>query len=103
MDTISSNYFNEYQFYYTETYKCRYVIIFLYFYQTVDLVWNGLYYFSDFSINKADTFHITSFRGRPNQKIRDLILKFDIKLRMLIRKFFKKGIIKNVHVYDRKK
>ena len=34
---------------------------------------------------------------------RDLILKFDIKLRMLIRKFFKKGIIKNVHVYDRKK
>ncbi len=63
------------------------------------IVYNGSrccisnYYFSDFPINKADTFHITSFRGRPNQKIRDLILKFDIKLRMLIRKFFKKGII----------
>lgn len=58
------------------------------------------YYFRSKSLD-YDYFHITSFRGRPEQKLRDFILKADIKLRMLIRKFFKKGLIKNSHFYKK--
>lgn len=57
------------------------------------------YYFSDNPLREEDSFHVTSFRGRPEQKTTDFILRFDTQLRMLIRKFFKKGIVENPHVY----
>ncbi len=57
------------------------------------------YYFSEQPIMKTDTFHVTSFRGRPTQKIRDIILRFDNALRMGVRKVFKKGVRKNPHQY----
>jgi len=49
----------------------------------------------------CDTFHVTSFRGRPEQKVTDAILQLDLWIRMTIRKFFKKGIIENPHRYKK--
>lgn len=60
------------------------------------------YYFSNLPLRQDDEFHVTSFRGRPNQKLRDQILKIDASLRMNIRKIFKKGIRENPHVYKKK-
>ena len=60
------------------------------------------YYFSKHSINNENYFHVTSFRGRPEQAIRDLVLRMDIKIRMLIRRVFKKGISQTGHYYDKK-
>ena len=57
------------------------------------------YYFSNFSANNNTDFHVTSFRARPGQKIKDIILRFDASMRMAIRNFFKMGITKEFHVY----
>ncbi|MFT7251590.1 MAG: Rps23 Pro-64 3,4-dihydroxylase Tpa1-like proline 4-hydroxylase [Flavobacterium sp.] len=59
------------------------------------------YYFSNEPLSKSDTFHVTSFRGRPENKFTDFALKADTKIRMLIRKIFKKGIKENPHVYKK--
>lgn len=59
------------------------------------------YYFSDTSLKAGESFHVTSFRGRPDQLLRDLILRVDIKARMTIRKLFKKGITEKTHVYKK--
>lgn len=61
------------------------------------------YYFSDKPMRKEDTFHVTSFRGRPENKLTDLVLRLDAKLRMMVRKIFKKGIKENPHVYKKPK
>ncbi len=59
------------------------------------------YYFSQRPVGGRDYFHVTSFRGRPEQRIRDLILRCDIWLRTRIRTFFPKGIKDNPHYYRR--
>lgn len=59
------------------------------------------YYFSEKSLTANADFHITTFRGRPTQKIRDVILKIDNNLRSSIRKIFKKGIRENPHQYKK--
>ncbi len=59
------------------------------------------YYFSKSPLLATDTFHVTSFRGRPENKLSDAVLQMDTWLRMLVRKFFKKGIKENPHVYKR--
>lgn len=59
------------------------------------------YYFSNLPLSDADRFHVTTFRGRPEQKLRNQLLKVDSFLRMSIRKVFKKGITENPHVYKR--
>lgn len=59
------------------------------------------YYFSSSPLIPEDKFHVTTFRGRPEQKIRNKILKVDSFLRMGIRKIFKKGIVENPHVYKK--
>jgi Rps23 Pro-64 3,4-dihydroxylase Tpa1-like proline 4-hydroxylase len=60
------------------------------------------YYFSQVSPEDSDYFHVTSFRGRPEQKLRDLVLRADIALRMSLRKLFPKGVVENKHFYDKK-
>ncbi|RIA10420.1 Rps23 Pro-64 3,4-dihydroxylase Tpa1-like proline 4-hydroxylase [Flavobacteriaceae bacterium MAR_2010_72] len=60
------------------------------------------YYFSDLPLKETDKFHITKFRGRPEDRFTNFILDFDSSLRMLIRKVFKKGIRKNPHGYTKK-
>lgn len=59
------------------------------------------YYFSKHPFKFDDRFHVTSFRGRPNEIIKDKILQLDTNLRMGIRKIFKKGIVENPHVYKK--
>lgn len=61
------------------------------------------YYFSKRSPEEMDYFHVTSFRGRPEQKLRDWVLRSDIALRMGLRKIFPKGVVKNKHFYDKNK
>jgi len=59
------------------------------------------YYFSEKPLLASDSFHVTSFRGRPEQKAVDLILRADASLRMGLRKIFRKGIVENPHVYKK--
>lgn len=59
------------------------------------------YYFSPDSPIGRDYFNVTSFSGRPNQKIRRLYSNVDSKLRNLIRFIFPTGIGK-VDVYSGK-
>lgn len=60
------------------------------------------YYFSNTPLNKEDSFHVTLFRGWPKQKLEDAVLRFDGFARMLIRKVFPKGVVKNPNVYNKK-
>jgi Rps23 Pro-64 3,4-dihydroxylase Tpa1-like proline 4-hydroxylase len=57
------------------------------------------YYFSPDSPEESDYFHVTSFRGRPEQPIRDLVLRTDIALRMFLRRLRPRGIVQNKHYY----
>ncbi|HUN74987.1 MAG TPA: 2OG-Fe(II) oxygenase [Steroidobacteraceae bacterium] len=59
------------------------------------------YYFSHRPVGESDYFHVTSFRGRPEQRLRDWVLRGDIWLRMHIRMLFPKGIRNNPHYYRR--
>jgi Rps23 Pro-64 3,4-dihydroxylase Tpa1-like proline 4-hydroxylase len=61
------------------------------------------YYFSNTALSVTDKFHVTTFRGRPHQKFKNHVLRFDSFLRMNLRKIFKKGIVKNPHVYKSNK
>ncbi|MBW4666630.1 MAG: 2OG-Fe(II) oxygenase [Cyanomargarita calcarea GSE-NOS-MK-12-04C] len=58
------------------------------------------YYFSDQPAQKEEYFHVTSFRGRPEERVRDLILQGDAALRNGIRRIFKHGI-KKPHYYQK--
>lgn len=60
------------------------------------------YYFSPDALKETDKFHVTKFRGRPNETFKNLVLDIDSGLRMTIRKIFKKGIRKNPHIYKEK-
>jgi len=59
------------------------------------------YYFSNKPLKESDTFHVTSFRGRPQSFLTDKLLLTDTFLRMCIRKFYKKGIKENPHYYKK--
>ena len=59
------------------------------------------YYFSSEPLQQTDTFHVTSFRGRPENKVTDALLRLDTLLRMFLRTMFKKGIKENPHVYKK--
>ncbi|MBO9518962.1 MAG: 2OG-Fe(II) oxygenase [Porphyrobacter sp.] len=59
------------------------------------------YYFSDEPLKDGDTFHVTSFRGRPEQRLRDFALRADAALRTGIRSVFAKGIKDTGHRYKR--
>ena len=59
------------------------------------------YYFSPDSPEQENYFHVTSFRGRPEQPIRDLVLRTDIALRMFLRRLRPRGIVANKHYYAR--
>lgn len=61
------------------------------------------YYFSEIPVKPTDTFHVTTFRGRPGEGFKDLILKADSALRMFVRKVFKKGVRENPHQYKKAK
>ncbi len=61
------------------------------------------YYFSEQPAESQEYFHVTSFRGRPEQPVRDLVLQADANLRMAVRALFPKGAIETKHFYDKSK
>jgi Rps23 Pro-64 3,4-dihydroxylase Tpa1-like proline 4-hydroxylase len=60
------------------------------------------YYFSRFPVGDAEYFHVTSFRGRPEQPVRDLALRADGLMRGWVRKLFPQGIRETRHFYKGK-
>ena len=61
------------------------------------------YYFSTVSPEKEDYFHVTSFRGRPGQPVRDLLLRGDAWLRALIRRIKPSGVAQTRHYYKKER
>ncbi len=61
------------------------------------------YYFSRASPVEEDYFHVTSFRGRPEEPVRDLMLRTDAALRSLIRKIAPDGLRRTRHYYKKGK
>ena len=59
------------------------------------------YYFSDAPLKENDCFHVTSFRGRPEQRTRDIVLQADMLIRQSVRKLFPKGVVKTAHLYKK--
>jgi len=60
------------------------------------------YYFSKQPPKSESYFHVTSFRGRPEQPLRDLVLRADVALRTAVRRLFPKGAYKVSHFYDKR-
>jgi Rps23 Pro-64 3,4-dihydroxylase Tpa1-like proline 4-hydroxylase len=58
------------------------------------------YYFSQQPIGGEHYYHVTEFRGRPEQPVRDLILRGDNWLRTVIRTRFPRAF-RNPHFYER--
>ncbi len=59
------------------------------------------YYFSPVPPESRDYFHVTSFRGRPEQRWRDWVLQGDSRLRNSLRVLFRKGIRPIWHMYKK--
>jgi Rps23 Pro-64 3,4-dihydroxylase Tpa1-like proline 4-hydroxylase len=59
------------------------------------------YYFSPVPIRAGDTSHVTSFRGRPGQPIRDLLLRGDAVGKTALRRMLGRRMPTNPHVYKR--
>lgn len=57
------------------------------------------YYFSKYPVGTNEYSHVTTFRGRPDQPLRDLLLKLDGGARHLLRRAFPGGIRKSEHYY----
>lgn len=57
------------------------------------------YYFSRKPLGSREYFHVTSFRGRPEQALRDLVLRLDGFARSMLRMMFRKGVVAPKHIY----
>ncbi|WP_175622849.1 2OG-Fe(II) oxygenase [Chryseobacterium schmidteae] len=60
------------------------------------------YYFSKKPAEKNEYFHVTSFYGRPDEPVKNVILKADTLLRQTIRGITGKRIVKTEHIYKKK-
>jgi len=60
------------------------------------------YYFSEHPVGEEDYFRVTTFRGRPEQPIRDMVLRADAALRQGIRVLKPAGVARTTHLYERK-
>ena len=52
------------------------------------------YYFSPHSPNNYETFHVTYFMARPEQKFRRIVTRIDSEIRTIVRRFKKDGFAK---------
>lgn len=57
------------------------------------------YYFSPVPLLETDRFHVTTFRGRPDEKSKDVVLRLDSLIRGGLRKIFKRGVGNKNHQY----
>ena len=55
------------------------------------------YYFSETTPASNEYFHVTTYTGRPEEKLKGMVLKVDGIARNAIRKVFPKGIVKSNH------
>lgn len=58
------------------------------------------YYFSPVPADQQKYYHVTSFRGRPEQNVRDMVLRGDTYLRNMVRRVVKNRI-KKPHFYKK--
>ncbi len=59
------------------------------------------YYFSPRPAGRDGSYHVTSFRGWPDQKVPDLFMRLDSGVRRTIRKIGGNWLFKNPHVYKK--
>lgn len=59
------------------------------------------YYFSPTPAENSNYFHVTSFYGRPEEPIRNLLLKIDSFARKSFRNIFKNKLLKTKHIYKK--
>jgi Rps23 Pro-64 3,4-dihydroxylase Tpa1-like proline 4-hydroxylase len=59
------------------------------------------YYFSKSPAETAQYFHVTSFYGRPDEKVKNIILRADAFLRQTARQITGKRIIETKHIYKK--
>lgn len=57
------------------------------------------YYFRESSLMDNEKYHVTSFRGRPEQPIQDMFLRFDNAIRQVVRVTTGEVLFKNKHFY----
>lgn len=57
------------------------------------------YFFSKYPVGEQEYFHVTSFRGRPEEPIKDRVLQLDAGARKLVRKMLPLGIDRDKHRY----
>jgi Rps23 Pro-64 3,4-dihydroxylase Tpa1-like proline 4-hydroxylase len=60
------------------------------------------YYFSARPAEQAHYFHATSYRGRPEERVRDMMLRADNAARTMLLKTVGRWFFKNPHVYVRR-
>lgn len=59
------------------------------------------YYFSRVPADSSEYFHVTSFYGRPEEPVKDLILRADAFLRNMVRKVTGKRVVETKHIYKK--
>jgi Rps23 Pro-64 3,4-dihydroxylase Tpa1-like proline 4-hydroxylase len=59
------------------------------------------YYFSKYPAEHSEYFHVTSFYGRPEEPIKNIILRGDAFLRQLVRKIIGRRLTKTTHIYKK--
>lgn len=59
------------------------------------------YYFSPKPLGGKDYFRVTTFRGRPEQPARDIVLQLDSLLREGLRKIRPRGFVPTTHIYKK--
>lgn len=57
------------------------------------------YYFSDRPAIGPEYSHVTSFRGRNDEPVKDVILRLDGKARQAVRSVFRDGVAPTTHIY----
>jgi len=59
------------------------------------------YFFSVQPVDGQKDYHVTSFRGRPEQKFKDLLMQGDNALRQAVKETLGEALFKNKHVYKK--
>ena len=59
------------------------------------------YYFSAQPAGVDPSYHVTEFRGWPQQKALDLVMRADNAVRLAVRKIGGNWLFKNPHVYKK--
>lgn len=59
------------------------------------------YYFSPHAAGRDTSYHVTSFRGWPGQKLADAAMRIDAGVRLVVRKIGGNRFFKNPHVYKK--